>query len=90
VKSLRIAFLNHLSGDSKPSPGISLTKDGIPKLLGDLIPEIRKRSYLVIAMICTVLWASRSLKIGNLPNTDSITQPINGDVPNISLFMGDF
>jgi hypothetical protein len=90
VKNLRGALLNYLSGDLKPTPEIGLTKDGVPKFLGPLIPYVRERSHLVIAGICTVLWSTRSLKIGKDPNFDSITQPATRDVPNISMFMGSF
>jgi hypothetical protein len=42
VKKLRSGYLNYLSGNINKIEGIGLTTDGIPKILGDLIPLIRQ------------------------------------------------
>lgn len=67
-----------------------MTKDGIPVILGDLIPLVRSGSYIVISMILTVLMSTRSLKIKSTPDIISITQPFKGDVTNLMIFSSDF
>lgn len=73
VKSLRSAVLNYLSGDVKPV-GINLTKDGVPTFLCGLIPYFRRSQYLVIAIVNTILWSTRSLKIGKAPDISPIKE----------------
>jgi len=90
IKNCRSDLLNFLSKNKIKSGQVSLTSDGIPKILNTLIPLVRSESYLAIAMILTVLYSTRALKLGGPVNLDSITQPQKGDVPNISLFMGSF
>jgi len=89
IKDVRLSLLGYLGGRITPT-SVSLTKDGIPKILGSLIPYIRNDSYLVIAMTLTVLYSTRALKLGGPTNTDSITQPFSGDVTNVSMFAGSF
>lgn len=82
--------MNYFSGNPLRDPLVKCTKDGIPLILGDLIRFVRVRQYLVIAIIFTVLFSTRSLKIGKNPDTSSITQPCKGDVPDITKHMGSF
>jgi len=90
IKNVRTSLLSYLSGSKVRVPGVAVTGDGIPKILGDLIPLVRARSYLVISLILTILYSTRSLKLGGPVNTDSITQPFTGDVTNLSMFVGSF
>jgi len=96
VKLVRTAFLLFLSKEEKGKSvvGIKLTKDGIPLVLGDLIPKIRAATSADIKylqLLSTILWGSRSLKVGRIPNTDPITQPASKLVPSgIGKYYGDF
>jgi len=90
IKALRSDFLNYLSGSSERSGVVSLTSDSIPKIFGDLIPLIRKKSNRAIALICTILWCTRALSIGNQINTQSITNPFKGHLGNTFVFCSDF
>jgi len=90
IKNVRTSLLSYLSGSKVRVPGVAVTGDGIPKILGDLIPLVRARSYLAISLILTILYSTRSLKLGGPVNTDSITQPFTGDVTNLSMFVGSF
>lgn len=90
TKSIRSNLLNYLSSNPERDSRTATTHDGIPTILGDLIPLVRRKSYLVIAMILTILFSTRSLKINSDPDTDSITQPWKGDVTGLSMYMGQF
>jgi len=90
MKAVRADFISYLSGSDIKSGLVSLTRDGIPKILGNLIPLVRRKSYLVIAMICTILWSSRALSIGKNPNYSSITSAPKGTLSNILMFSSDF
>lgn len=90
IKSTRSNLLNYLSGSNNFDPLSTSTKDGIPKIIKGLIKYIRSDSYLVIAMILTVLYSTRSLRLGINLDFDSITQPFKGDVTNTSMFMKSF
>jgi hypothetical protein len=83
--------MNYLSGNPERDSLSVCTKDGIPKCLGDLIPLVRRESYLAIAMIHTILFSTRSLKTGKKPDLSTITQPNKvGDVPNLDKHMASF
>jgi hypothetical protein len=90
-KSIRGNLMNYLSGNPERDSLSVCTKDGIPKCLGDLIPLVRRESYLAIAMIHTILFSTRSLKTGKKPDLSTITQPNKvGDVPNLDKHMASF
>jgi len=89
-KIVRGNLMNYLSSNSERIPGCALTRDGIPVILGDLIPYIRNSSYLAIAMIFTILFSTRSLNLGKSPVINSIIQPQKGDVPNLVYYMKFF
>lgn len=90
IKDVRSDLLNYLSGNSIRSGNISLTSDGLPKILGSLLPKVRGRSYRNIAMILTVLYSTRSLSIGSPTDISSIVSPPTGDLRNILMFNSDF
>nr|QDH91115.1 MAG: RNA-dependent RNA polymerase [Mitovirus sp.] len=89
-KASRGNLMNYLSGNPLRNPIAKCTGDGIPICLGALIPSVRKRSYLVIAMIFTVLFSTRALKSGKSPDLTSVTQPFNGKSTDIVKYGGDF
>lgn len=89
-KDARGNLMNYLSGNPERLLLCKTTKDGIPLILGDLIPLVRGRSYLAIAMIYTVLFSTRSLKTGKVPNVESIVAPYTGDLNDISRHMSQF
>jgi hypothetical protein len=95
LKLIREGWTNYLSGNVKPIPNLRLTKDGLPIALGDLIPIIRGlstpdeiKSHL--PLINTILYCTRYLKTGKLPNTNDITQPAKQVPSDISKYGKDF
>jgi len=90
IKAVRGNLYNYLSSNPLRNPIAKTTKDGIPLVLGDLIPLIRSGHKRVIALVLTVLTATRSLKFKDEVDTSSITQPVKGDVPNITKYMSQF
>lgn len=42
VKAIRTSYLLFLSGEEHRVPGLAITRDGIPLVLGDLIPKLRR------------------------------------------------
>lgn len=90
IKAIRGNFYNYLSNNVLRNPIARSTSDGIPVILGDLIPLVRGRHMRAIALILTILTCTRSLKIKIDPDLSTITQPIKGDVPDLSKHMGSF
>jgi hypothetical protein len=74
VKKVRTSLLLYLSGEfpSKRVVGIKLTSDGIPKALGPLVPIVRLKLRGEIRLILTILYATRSFKLGKDPDVQSI------------------
>lgn len=77
VKEVRTAYQLYLSGTTGRVKSISLTKDGIPKVFGDLIKIIRvsdpAQRANVARAIFTVLFSTRSLNLGKDPDFGPIT-----------------
>lgn len=90
VKAVRGNLYNYLSSNPLRDPISKTTKDGIPLILGDLIPLIRRGDKQVIALCLTILTATRSLKFKDEVDTSTITQPVKGDVPDMTKYMPDF
>lgn len=90
LKATRGNLSNYLSGNQIKDPLSKVDKDGLPIILGNLRKYIKTGSSRSIALTYTILYSSRSLKLGSNPNTDSITQPYKGEVTNFSVFAGDF
>lgn len=90
VKSVRSNLMNYLSGNPLRDPLSKCTKDGIPVVLGDLIPLIRSGHNRLLAFVLTVLTSTRSLKIKTEPNTETITQPWTGEVTNLLMWRRQF
>lgn len=82
--------MNYLSGNPIKYPLVKCTNDGIPIILKNLIPHVRVKSNRVIALIFTILFSTRSLQIGKVPDINPITQPCKGDVPDLTKWMRSF
>jgi len=83
IKGTRQCLLAYLSGKPTSIPGIRLTSDGIPVILGALIPYVRSGSdNRLLAYLTTILYASRALKLGKDPDIESITRAHNGGIPS--------
>nr|AWY10990.1 RNA-dependent RNA polymerase [Sclerotinia sclerotiorum mitovirus 32] len=90
IKAIRGNFYNYLSGNVLRNSLARSTSDGIPVILGDLIPLVRGGHKRAIALILTILTATRSLKIQSEPDLTTITQPLKGDVPDLTKHMASF
>lgn len=75
IKATRVNLMNYLSNSPGRESLSKTTKDGIPLILGGLIPLIRKKPHQTLPIIITILYSVRSLSLGKKPNLDSITQP---------------
>jgi hypothetical protein len=82
IKGLRGSLMNYLSGNTIKVPGVGITKDGIPKCFGPLIPYIRKIDhpyhYSVLRMTFTILSIGRAMKDTPRPDYEAITHPFKG------------
>jgi hypothetical protein len=80
IKQLRTALLLFLSGEfpNKIVDGCPITKDGIPKALGPIIPYIRSKSPGVIRLTLTILYCTRGASLGGPLDTSTITTPSSG------------
>ncbi|AZT88624.1 RNA-dependent RNA polymerase [Ophiocordyceps sinensis mitovirus 2] len=87
-KATRNNLYNYLSGN--PIRDITSRCDkgtGLPIILGSCAKQLEKDSYRNIAMILTVLSCTRALKFKTEPDVSSITQPVKGDVPDLTKHM---
>nr|AWY10967.1 RNA-dependent RNA polymerase [Sclerotinia sclerotiorum mitovirus 6-A] len=90
IKAVRGNFYNYLSGNPLRNSLARSTSDGIPVVLGDLIPLVRGGDRRAIALVLTILTATRSLKFISEPDLTTVTQPVKGDVPDLSKHMASF
>jgi hypothetical protein len=94
VKDVRLVLWNYLALTplSNPPKGVKVTKDGIPQVLGDLIPIIRKgESPEILQILNTILTATRSLSKGHVADISSIIDPTKSSLSyNITKFAPDF
>jgi hypothetical protein len=88
-KSLRGNLFNYFSGNNIRIPGVKLTKDGIPRVLRTLIPSVRRKQFLVIAIVLTILFSTRSLKLGRNPDFGPIEAPRN-ELPDLTKNIDSF
>jgi hypothetical protein len=66
-------YLGYLSGNPINISGVGRTHDGLPKILGSLIPNIRKGgSPDFLRVLNTVLWSTRYLCLGKKPDISPI------------------
>lgn len=93
MKSARGNILNYLSGNPEILPGVGVTKDGIPRFLGPLVDIIRRRDPKdkdILKIITTILYSSRSLNTGKVPDIETIVAPPKGVNPMISRYITKF
>lgn len=91
VKKVRLGLLSYLSGKPVYPMGIKCTKDGIPKALGPLIKTIRKGSPpAVLQVINTILFSTRALHAGRLPDIKPIVEPPSGVLQLKAIYAADF
>lgn len=71
---MRTGLLAYLSGKPVRLKGVKTTRDGLPSILGSLIPHIRREaSPDFLRMLTTILWSSRALSLGKSPDISPIT-----------------
>jgi hypothetical protein len=77
VKSVRGNYLNFLSGNSERFPGVKLTNRGVPVCFGPLLRffDGSEIPVLVLRLLNTVLFSTRSLKTKASPDLGPITNP---------------
>jgi len=96
VKPCRQAFYLHLSGEfpSKKVPGVAVSEEGIPKLIGALVEEIRswESTYRIYGFraLTTLLSFTRALKSKPIPDTRSITDPPKVESLDLGLWTWKF
>jgi len=91
-QSVRINFLNYLSGNPERAPGVRSTKDGLPIILGAFRDRLRQGSCpRLVAEILTVLYSTRALKLGTKVDTSPIRVPRSAELPEgITRYTKDF
>lgn len=77
AKQARLYVTRHLSGHplTESTQGIKLTKDWLPIALGDLLGIVRRGSTAEKRWLLTILYSTRALAAGKVPNYDDITAP---------------
>jgi len=91
VKATRTNLYNYLSGNILRSKDSKCYGDSqFPTILGPLKQYIDNEHYDVLRLVLTILTATRSIKIKGEVDTDTITQPVKGDVPDLTQYMPDF
>ena len=85
VKDLRQAVYGYLSGNPSAKGGVKCTRDGIPDVLGDLIPRLRSAEGATetCRLLTTILVISRCLNVGTSPDISSITSPCSRVRPSV-------
>jgi hypothetical protein len=85
VKDLRRAFYGYLSGNQESKGGVKCTKDGIPVVLGNMIPRLRRAEGATetCRILTTILVVSRCLNVGTSPDISSITSPCSKVRPSV-------
>jgi hypothetical protein len=91
VKATRGNFFNYLSGNIlRDATSKCYGPSQFPKILGPLKQFIDNEHYNVIRLVLTILTATRSIKLKDVVKTSTITQPIEGDVPDLTRHMPSF
>lgn len=94
-KNTRLALLHYLSGEfpEKRVVGIALTRDGLPKVLGPLIPKLKGYGpfpLFEVRMVLTILFCTRALSLGDSITCESIVKPHSLGSPDISSNVKNF
>jgi len=85
-KNHRLALLHFWSGEFplKQVSGVTVTKDGWPKVLGRELFSASTDSTLVKRLLLTCLFSTRAFAAGTKPDTRPITDPLSvADLPDI-------
>jgi hypothetical protein len=91
LKDTRVVFLNYLAGNPVKIRGVRTTKDGLPVILGDLIPIIRRGfDPALLRLINTVLFCTRALSLGREIDLTPISGPAKQVPRDISKYIPDF
>jgi hypothetical protein len=91
VKATRNNFYNYLSGNPLRHKESSCYGSAqFPSILGPLKRFVDNEHYDVIRLVLTVLTASRAIKLKGVVDTSTITQPVKGDVPDLTRHMRSF
>ena len=97
IKEVRRLYFSYLSGSYNTSSVVKVTKDGIPIVLGDMIPEIRRgvtaSNIRTTQLLTTCLFSTRSLKARNPMDINPIEAPgteIPGTAFQVSKYAWDF
>lgn len=89
VKNLRLAVMKFLEGNPM-SASLDLYHDGVPRVLGPEIAKALREGWSDdIRIVLTILNATRALALGDKPDVESITKPLNKG-ENYSLLIKDF
>jgi hypothetical protein len=93
-KAIRTNLINFLSGNPIRDHSVRMTSDGLPLVLGDLIPQIRSGSItqLTLRLLMTILFGTRALKERPNPSIDSIVGPLKKGTSTFELskYVGEF
>jgi len=91
LKDTRVVLYNYLSGSPKRIKGVKSTKDGIPTILGDLIPIIRGGGCPeILRILTTVLSCTRALSLGKEIDLAPIISPAKQKPNDISEYVSSF
>jgi len=92
IKSVRTIFMSYLSGNVRKIDGIGCTHDGLPKIFGSFIKDIRQEAPPrgILQMLMTILFMSRALHLGVLPDYTPITAPPSGSTSDFGEYTVDF
>jgi hypothetical protein len=97
IKEVRRLYFGYLSGNPSKSSVVKTTKDGIPIVLGDMIPEIRRgvtaSNIRTTQLLTTCLFGTRSLKARNPMDINPIEAPgtaIASSAFQVSKYSKDF
>lgn len=87
---MRQSLYAYLAGKPILVKGVRQTKDGIPTILGDLVPKIRQGSGPAMALITTILCATRALRLGKEPDILAIIGDPKMGIPSIDKHVKSF
>lgn len=91
MKATRNNFYNYLSGNPlRHAESSCYGPSQFPSILGPLKKYVDNEHHNVLRLILTILTASRAIKLKSEVDTSSITQPVKGDVPDLTKHMPSF
>nr|UJQ92520.1 MAG: putative RNA-dependent RNA polymerase [Mitoviridae sp.] len=91
-KAVRLALLHHLSGEypSKRVKGVPVTKDGLPKVLVPVLGKSKLYNTTLLRLVLTLLYSTRALQLGRIPDVRAIQDPPKADLPDLSKHVVSF